>query len=115
MKNEENEVQTDRDEILKVCARFYTELYSSTLQDQHPSLKNTSPDSSEVPPIMTSEVKRTLKEMKNKAKGIDNLTSDVMTLGGEESAKQTTNFFNHILETKKKKKKKRDTSWMERS
>ena len=84
MKNEENELQADRNEILKICAHFYTELYSSTLLDQHPSLKNTSPDLSEVPPIMTSEVKKTLKEMKNKAPGIDNLTNDVMILGGED-------------------------------
>ena len=53
MKNEKNEVQTDRNEILKICARFYTEVYRSTLQNQHPSLKNTSPDSSEVPLTMT--------------------------------------------------------------
>ena len=39
---------------------------------------------------MTSEVKKTLKRMKNKAPGIDNLTSDVMILGGEESVKQIT-------------------------
>ena len=92
MKNEENEVQTEGNEILKVCGCFYTELHSSTLQDQHPSLKNiTSPDSSEVPLIMTSEVKKTMKEMKNnKALGIDNLTSDAMILGGEESVKQIT-------------------------
>ena len=37
---------------------------------------------------MTSEVKQTLKEMKNnKAMSIDNPTSDVMTLGGEELIK----------------------------
>ena len=58
MKNEENEVQTDRNEILKINVYFHTELYSSTPQDQHPSLENTSPDSSEVPPTMTSEVKK---------------------------------------------------------
>ena len=28
--------KTDRNEILKICTRFYTELYSSTPQDQHP-------------------------------------------------------------------------------
>ena len=50
---------------------------------------------------MTSEVKKTLKEMKNnKAPGIDNLKSDIMKLGGEESVKQLTNIFNQILETK---------------
>ena len=53
----------------------------------------------EVPPIMTSEVKKTLK---------DNLTSDIMIFEGEEAVKQLT---------KKKKKKiqsdltdKKDTS-----
>ena len=45
MKNEENKVQMDRNETLKICTRFYTELYSSTLQDQHPSLEDTSLDS----------------------------------------------------------------------
>ena len=91
MKNEENKTQTDRNEILKICTRFYTELYSSTPQDQHPSLKIANPDSSEDPSIMTSEVKKTLKEMKNnKAPGIDNLTSDIMILGGEESVTQLT-------------------------
>ena len=64
IKNEENKIQTDRNEILKICTRLYTELYSSTPQDQHPTLKITNPDSSEVPPVMTSEVKKTLKEMK---------------------------------------------------
>ena len=93
-------VQTDRNEILKICARFKqncTVLHSKT----NPSLENTSPDSSEVPPIRASEVKKTLTEMKNKAPGIDNLTSDIMILGGEESVKQLTQIFIEILETKK--------------
>ena len=50
---------------------------------------------------MTSEVKKTMKEMKNnKAPGIDNLTSDMM-LGREESVKQITAILDQILETKK--------------
>ena len=40
---------------------------------------------------MTSEVKKTLKEMKNnKASGIDILTSDAMIVGGDESVEQIT-------------------------
>ena len=63
---------------------------------------NTSPGTPEVQPIMTSEVKKTLKEMKNnKAPGMDKLTSDVTILGGEESVKQIPKMFNQILETKK--------------
>ena len=101
MKDEENEVQTDRNEILKIRACFYTELCSSTFQDQHPSPKNTSPDSSDVPPIMTPEVKKPLKEMKNnKAPDIDKLTADIMILGGKEPVKQIIDFF-QILETNK--------------
>ena len=88
MKSKGNEVQTDNNEILKICACFYTELFSSTLHDHDPHphpLKN----SSEVPPMMTPEIKETLKEMKNnKAPGIDNLTRNGMILGREESVKQ---------------------------
>ena len=41
--------------------------------------------------------------MKNKAPGIDNLTSEAMILGGDESVKQITpTTKNQILETKKK-------------
>ena len=51
---------------------------------------------------MTSEVKKTLKEKKNnKAPSIDNLTSDIMIFGGEESVEQITTIFNQIVETKK--------------
>ena len=35
MKNKENEVQTDRNETLKICTSFDTELYSSALRDRH--------------------------------------------------------------------------------
>ena len=46
---------------------------------------------------MTSEVKKTPREMKtNKALGIDNLTSDIMILGGEESVKQNRKNLNKI-------------------
>ena len=39
---------------------------------------------------MTPEVKKTVEEMKSKAKCADNLTSDVMILRGEKSATQIT-------------------------
>ena len=78
--------------MLQICARISTELYSSARQDRHSSQKYVSADTQEVPPILTSEVKKTLKEIKNsKASGIDNLTVDVMILGGDASVKQITN------------------------
>ena len=36
--NRNEKWSTDRNQILKLCEPFYTELYSSTLQDRHPSL-----------------------------------------------------------------------------
>ena len=46
---------------------------------------------------MTSEVKKTLREIKNnKTPSIDNLTSDITILGGEESVKQLTKILNQI-------------------
>ena len=80
-----NEVQTDRNEILKVCAHFCTELYSSTLQDQHPSLKNTNPRLVESPTKHDIRSQEGPEKKKNKAPGIDNLASDIILLGGEES------------------------------
>ena len=68
MKNEEKEVQSERNDILKICTRFCTKLYSSTLLDQNPLLKDASPDSPEAKKkkkkkkIMTSEVKKLLKK-----------------------------------------------------
>ena len=35
-------VQTDRNETLQICTCFYSEMYSSTLQDNRPSQNNTS-------------------------------------------------------------------------
>ena len=96
MKDGENEVQTDRSDILKTCTHFCLKLYSSTLLDRHPSQKNTSLDTSEVPPIIASEVKKTQNEMKSKASSKDNLRNDVMVFGGKESVKQKTNIFNQI-------------------
>ena len=49
---------------------------------------------------MTSEVKKTPKEMKNnKAPYIDNLRNDVIILRGEESVRQTGNFNIFLMTT----------------
>ena len=48
---------------------------------------NSSPDKDEVPNFTKEEVKQFLKEMsKNKAPGPDEITSDVISLGGGEKA-----------------------------
>ena len=71
MKNAKGVVVTSREEVLKVCAQFYQELYSSQTSNSNKT-KNVSPDNSEAPPFIEREVEKALKEMKqNKAPGND--------------------------------------------
>ena len=101
MKNAKGEVVTSKEEVLKVCAQFYQELYSSQTSNSN-NTKNVSPDNSEAPPFIEREVEKTLKEMKqNKAPGNDKLTCDIIKLGGNEAIKQITKIFNTILKSKK--------------
>ena len=51
---------------------------------------------------MEAEIEKALKEMKkNKSPGNDQLTSDMIRLGGSEALKQVTAIFNNILLTQK--------------
>ena len=101
MKNEKGEVVTSREEVLKVCAQFYQELYSSQTNNSN-NTNDVSPDNSEAPPFIEREVEETLKKMKqNKAPGNDQLTCDIIKLGGNETLTQITKIFNTILKNKK--------------
>ena len=101
MKNEKGEVVTSREEVLKVCAQFYQELYSSQTRNSNIT-NNVSPDNTEAPPFIKREVEKALKEMKqNKAPGNDTLTCDIIGLGGNEAITQITKIFNTILKNKK--------------
>ena len=102
MKTEKGETVTNREEVLKVCADFYKELYSSQAQNTPTTPIDVSPDSSEVPPFLHNEVSKTLRDMKkNKAPGNDQITSDIISLGGDEAIEQVTKIFNEILKTRK--------------
>ena len=94
MINEKGEVVTNREEILKVCAHFYQDLYSSQTCNNIRT-NNISPDSSEAPPFIVKEIEKALKEMEqNKAHGNDQITCGITKLGGSESLNQITKIFN---------------------
>ena len=100
MKNDDGKKTSDREEILQICKSFYEKLYEKTVSNT-PNLLNSSPDKDEVPNFTKEEVKKCLKEMsKNKAPGPDEITSDVISLGGESLLEYLTKTYNHILKTK---------------
>jgi len=101
MKKENGESATNREDILKVCADFYQELYSSQNKDTRKSTKE-SPENLEPAPFSKEEINKALKEMKdNKAPGNDQLTSDIIKIGGDEALKIITKIFNDILKNRK--------------
>jgi hypothetical protein len=101
MRNSEGEIKTDQKQILSICAKFYQDLYSSKQQNSC-NKDATDTDSTKVPLFMEAEIEKALKEMKkNKSPGNDQLTSDIIRLGGSEALKQITTIFNNILRTQK--------------
>ena len=101
MRNSEGEIKTDQKQILSICAKFYQDLYSSKQQNSC-NKDATDTDSTKVPLFMETEIEKALKEMKkNKSPGNDQLTSDIIKLGGSEALKQITTIFNNILRTQK--------------
>ena len=101
MRNSEGEIKTDQKQILSICAKFYQDLYSSKQQNSC-NKDATDTDSTKVPLFMEAEIEKALKEMKkNKSPGNDQLTSDIIRLGGYEALKQITTIFNNILRTQK--------------
>ena len=65
MKDKNGERITDREEILKICKKYYEELYDKSVQDPD-HLLSSSPDNTEVPPFTEEEVEASLKKMSKK-------------------------------------------------
>ena len=87
-------------EILDVCSDFYQELYSSKSNENKPKI--VSPDQSALPEITEREVEAATKEMKdNKAPGTDDITSDIIKIGGRETIRELTKLYNQILDERR--------------
>ena len=71
-----------------MCAEFYQDLYSSRKEGgKKPSIKSV--DDAELPSITIREVEMTEKQMKdNKALDNDDLSSNILKIGGDETNKQ---------------------------
>ena len=99
MLKENGKTTNEREEILSICSDFYKKLYAKTVEKPQ-DLVEKSPEQMKVPKFTDKEIENTLKSLKKgKAPGIDNITSDVLKLGGKEVIKALKTIFNEILES----------------
>ena len=100
MKQKDGIITNDRQEILDVCSDFYQELFSSKSNENKPKI--VSPDQSALPEITEREIEAATKEMKdNKAPGTDDITSDIIKIGGRETIRELTKLYNQILDKRR--------------
>lgn len=115
MKNQQGTIVSDKGEILKIIEDFYTNLYTSTAPEPeaeskiskngHINILNVG--SEDIPEITIEEIKETLKQMKNrKCPGEDQITSEMLKMGGKAVEKAI-----HILLNKCLQEGKIPTDW----
>ena len=79
---ENNKIVTNNEDILNVCAKFYQDLYSSS-SDQSSAIGPHTQNNENIPLFVEDGIRNALKNMKaNKAPGNDQITSNVIKLGG---------------------------------
>ena len=89
MKQKDGTITNDRQEILDVCSDFYQNSIVQKQLELKPKI--VSPDQSALPEITEREVEAATKEMKdNKAPGTDDITSDIIKIGGRETIRELT-------------------------
>ena len=82
MRKASEEITSDREEILKICANFYKPVYTKTAPTPESTIKS-SPDTEEIPKFTEEKVERAIKRMKRHiAQGIDGITSHIIKLEG---------------------------------
>ena len=98
VKNKDGQEVTDKVKITAAIEDFYTELYSTDRPDWRTEEK-WEEKAVRVPPIMEEEVEKALDQMKKgKAPGEDQLTADILKLGGQPTIRIMTRLFNKIME-----------------
>lgn len=101
MYKEDGEETNNREEILKICADFYKNLYRKTMEAPVP-ICALSQNTEKVPEFTVKEVMSILTQMKKrKAPGNDRVTSDILLMGGKSLIKYLTRAYNEILRTHK--------------
>lgn len=96
----DNNVTYNRDEILDIATKFYSNLYSkdTSPQTRKPEIL---PMTEPVPPILTSEIEKALHTLrKNRAPGPDRIENEILKSCANALTVPLTILFNKIIETK---------------
>ncbi|KAJ4437195.1 hypothetical protein ANN_17330 [Periplaneta americana] len=93
---------TEREDIVTAATNYYRSLYTSSKQEENPSdsIQMNNVDDIEVPPILQSEVRTAIGELKSgKAPGEDNIHNEHLKLGHDSLLTPLTAVFNEILKS----------------
>lgn len=102
LKNKDGRETRDRQQIIEITEKFYTDLYASHLKED-PEYKTSTGKimnigSEEMPDVNKEEVIMALSSMKNnKAPGEDDITVELLKEGGEEIITKMCELFNECL------------------
>ncbi len=109
LENMEKELKENRNEISKIAAGYYQNLYSKKIPENSGGPQNKQREISEaearinneeIPLIINSEVRRVINRLKNnKAGGPDEIVNENIKYGGENMVKLLTMIFNDVLLT----------------
>ena len=95
LKDKNSKAATNRDQLLKIDALYYGDLYTSKVEVPR---TNTPPDTSEIPDITVEEVTFALDNMKlGKAPSKDNITTDLLKNAGRSIHKAIAQLFTQCL------------------
>ncbi|XP_049267523.1 probable RNA-directed DNA polymerase from transposon BS [Rhipicephalus sanguineus] len=100
LRDKDGKVTTNMDRIVEVAEEFYRDLYSSRDSQDDNVRSSNIPEESDIPPVLTGEVKKALKGMqRGKAAGEDQITSDLLKDGGEIMLEKLATLYTKCLST----------------
>ncbi|MCJ3464047.1 reverse transcriptase family protein, partial [Klebsiella pneumoniae] len=98
LRDRQGNVITNRDEIVIIAEEFYRDLYSS--RDNQNSERGSNLEEADIPPVLTEEVMKALKEMQaGKAPGEDQITAELLKDGGQIILEKLASLYTQCLMT----------------
>ena len=101
IEDKHGELITNQNEVKERWTEYCRGLYNYELQTDSSTLTDPGPRGDDTPPILKEEVEKAIKKLKiGKAPGIDNIPSELLRHGGEQTIAAITTLCQKILEQK---------------